>query len=62
MADEGTHDCQSDIEKMMSRPLDAPPTPSMEALGSHILKTKLQQSEDGMAVSFKTGGLVSTII
>lgn len=55
------HRCQSEVESMLARPLTAALTPSMEALGSHIFRTKLKQSGDGIAVSFKTGGLVSVI-
>ena len=50
---------QSEVTQMLLRPLTAPLTPQMEALGAHILKTKLAQSADGLTTQYSTGGLVS---
>ncbi|KAJ8043579.1 hypothetical protein HOLleu_10742 [Holothuria leucospilota] len=47
---------------MLSRPMSAPLTKSMERLGSHIVKTKLKQSEDGRSLVFKTGGQPLTAV
>ncbi|KAJ8043642.1 hypothetical protein HOLleu_10831 [Holothuria leucospilota] len=41
---------------ILQRPLDTALTPAIEAIGSHVLKSKLRQSSDGATVSFKTRG------
>lgn len=56
---QGHHSCSSEIEEILARPLDAPITKSMEQLGTHIMKTKMKQSQDGLSVTYKTGGQVS---
>ncbi|KAJ8018657.1 V(D)J recombination activating protein 1 [Holothuria leucospilota] len=55
------HSCTQDALSILQRPLDEPLTPAMEAIGSHILKSKLKQSDDGATVSFKTGGQVCNL-
>lgn len=55
------HSCTQDALSILQRPLDEPLTPAMEAIGSHILKSKLKQSGDGATASFKTGGQVGNL-
>ncbi|XP_038049523.1 uncharacterized protein LOC119723080 isoform X2 [Patiria miniata] len=52
----------SDVVRILHRPLTAPVTPQMEELGTHILKTKLAQTEDRFLVKYKTGGLPLTLV
>ena len=58
------HTCDPDavtkgIHKFLGTPLTTPLSPTLEKLGTHILKSKLTQSADHMSASFKTGGQVS---
>ncbi|KAJ8018292.1 hypothetical protein HOLleu_43792 [Holothuria leucospilota] len=62
MDEENSHSCLGEVDKLLNRPIDAPTTPTMEALGKHIIKTKLKQSKDGMEISFQTAGQPLTAI
>lgn len=53
------HTCLEDeAMEILSHPLGEPLTPLMEAIGSHIVKSKLAQSADGITASFQTRGQV----
>lgn len=53
------HTCLEDeAMEILSHPLEEPLTPLMEAIGSHIVKSKLAQSADGITASFQTRGQV----
>lgn len=55
-----SHACRAgEAVDILSHPLGAPVTPLMEAIGSHIIKSKLTQSSDGLTASFKTRGQVN---
>lgn len=49
------HTCPDDeAMEILSHPLGAPLTPLMEAIGFHIVKSKLAESADGITASFQT--------
>lgn len=52
------HDADLNIQNILKRPLSSPITKDMEKVATHILKTKLHQS-DGLTASFLTGGQVN---